>query len=66
MAFEKSEYKDNFDPLETEAVYEYDRPIHRDNLYLASNIDQKELDVSFSTILTSKSKSKSEPNLIIY
>lgn len=47
MAFEKSEYKDNFDPLETEAVYEYDRPLHRDNLYLASNIDQKDLDVVF-------------------
>ena len=46
MAFQKSEYKGEFEPHPSEAVYEYDRPIHQTNNYLASDIDQKELDVS--------------------
>lgn len=46
MAFQKSEYKDEFEPTPNELTYEFDRPIHP-KLYLHDDeVNEKLTEVS--------------------
>ncbi len=41
MAFQKSEYKDHYEPTESELIYLMDRPIHPRNYLYDDEIEHK-------------------------
>lgn len=52
MAFQKSEYKEEYEPTPNELAYEFDRPIHR-KLYLYDDEVNEKLTEVFEMLKSS-------------
>ena len=47
MAFQKSEYKNEFEDLDNEAAFLYERPIHRDHYLLQDDHKAEKTQIAF-------------------
>jgi hypothetical protein len=49
MAFQKSEYKQEFEEFQNELAYEYERPLHTDKYLINDEHRQKATEVKIET-----------------